>query len=104
MNGQKNNELKKVVENLIRQGITDEDEQVEIICRDHDHLLPAVCVRDAKRYEAESLILEANRESMKAFGRPAMVCLRIDGVMRYKNYDSLTETEITELKQRGVIP
>ena len=35
-----NDELEKVLKNLIEQGITDEDEQVEILVRDYAYLLP----------------------------------------------------------------
>jgi len=99
-----NKELEKVVENLIEQGITDEDEQVEIIMRDHSHLIPTPTKRELENFIVKTAILEANRESIAENGHPAIVCKRIDGVMKYRPYSTLSDAEIIALKSEGIIP
>jgi hypothetical protein len=98
------NEFESVLENLIKSGITDEDEQVEIIVRDYPHLLPKPSESELISAAVQSAILEANRESFQNSGRPAFACKRIDGEMKYKSFSSLTESEIAELKNEGIIP
>lgn len=98
------NELENVLENLIESGVTDEDEQVEIILRNYPHLIPKPSKEELEKWMVETAILEANRESIAEFGHPYFVCKRIDGEMTYRLYSSLSEEEIIQLRNEGIIP
>lgn len=98
------NALKQIVKKLESEGITDESELAEIIMRDYSHLLPTPSLREAQEAAAQNEILAANRESMKLYGHPAFVCMRIDGAMKYKAYSMFSDDEIRELKASGIIP
>ena len=104
------NKLKIIINQLTKRGITDEDEQLEIIMRDYRHLLqqPTEAEIEAAKDEIihstiERTLADLNRESIKEKGHPFAVCQRIDGVKYYKRYDALSDTEITELRAQGVI-
>jgi hypothetical protein len=102
--------IKILSDKLTASGITDEDEQIEIIVRDYSHLLrqpTAQEIEAAKRemltQAVEKAIADLNRESIKENGHPFAVCQRIDGVKHFKRYDALSKGEITELRQQGLI-
>ena len=104
------NKLKIIINQLTKRGITDEDEQLEIIMRDYRHLLqqPTEAEIEAAKDEIirstiERTLADLNRESIKEKGHPFAVCQRIDGLKYYKRYDALSDTEITELRAQGVI-
>jgi intracellular sulfur oxidation DsrE/DsrF family protein len=102
--------IKILSDKLTASGITDEDEQIEIIMRDYSHLLnqPTEAEIEAAKGEmltqaVEKAIADLNRESIKENGQPFAVCQRIDGVKHFKRYDALSNGEIAELRQQGVI-
>ena len=102
--------IKILSDKLTASGITDEDEQIEIIMRDYSHLLnqPTEAEIEAAKEEmltqaVEKTIADLNRESIKENGHPFAVCQRIDGVKHFKRYDALSSVEIDELRQQGVI-
>lgn len=105
------NKVWKILNNLIASGITDEDEQVEILMRDYRHLIRQLTEQEKEQAKEEFLHLaiektmaDLNRESLKENGHPFAACYRVGGVKHYKKYDALSGEEIAELRQRGIIP
>ncbi len=99
-----------IISKLTASGITDEEEQLEIIMRDYSHLLnqPTEAEIEAAKEEMLTQVIEKamaglNRESIKENGHPFAVCQRIDGVKHFKRYDALSNGEIDELRQQGLI-
>ena len=104
------NKMRIIISKLTASGITDEEEQLEIIMRDYSHLLrqPTDAEIEAAKEEmltqaVEKAVADLNRESIKENGQPFAVCQRIEGVKHFKRYDALSSGEITELRQQGVI-
>ncbi len=103
--------MRIILNKLSAHGITDEDEQLEIIMRDYSHLLSKPTETEIEEMKQEMLIAavekaiaELNRESIKENGYPFAVCERKPGgVKRFKRYDALTAEEITDFRRRGVI-
>jgi hypothetical protein len=102
--------MKIILDKLTERGITDEDEQLEIIVRDYSHLLRQPTTQEIEAAKKEMLtqsvekaIADLNRESIKENGHPFAVCQRIDGVKHFKRYDALSKGEIAELRQQGLI-